>query len=390
MVNDINEGYPGLRIDQVTGYAWNSYGYYPNVVLIHLGTNDMAQGYAPNVSANNMGILIDQIYSVLPSDALVVVSKLLPNKKASTESGIDQLNYLLDDVVSQRSDQGLNCVLADMHSNEFSISDLGPDGTHPLDEGYQKMAGVWNDAISNAVSTNRIGPLKTTTASDNDNTNNVHCDFTSDSIGKPATVEFGFGNKTSTYKSVFVDKGVIVNDTAATAPYASIFFARVDDSHTGDSYIHVAYDGTLSAAYNNGDDTFGPIQKGIGHLPTSCGYTSIRWGDINGDGIDDFICINGGNAQVYLTAKGSAFSWSQLDMTIPVSGNVYIGDIDGDGFADVITVTDGGDVSVIYPIYSNNAYSTSWTIPNFDASSTHFFDVNGDGKVVSEIREVAC
>jgi lysophospholipase L1-like esterase len=65
MENNANKGYPGFRIDQVTGFAWNAYGYYPNVVCIHLGTNDFAQGYDPTTSAERMGILVDEIYSVL-------------------------------------------------------------------------------------------------------------------------------------------------------------------------------------------------------------------------------------------------------------------------------------------------------------------------------------
>lgn len=87
MTNNANEGYPGFRIDQVAGFGWNAYGYLPNVICVHLGTNDMSQNYAPNVSAYNMGTMIDQIYSAIPSTTLVVVSKLLPNKKASTEAG---------------------------------------------------------------------------------------------------------------------------------------------------------------------------------------------------------------------------------------------------------------------------------------------------------------
>jgi hypothetical protein len=64
------------------------------------------------------------------------VSKLLPNEKASTEAGIVAFNSLLDGVVSQYSAKGLNIVLVDMYSNEFSLSDLSLDSTYPTDKGY--------------------------------------------------------------------------------------------------------------------------------------------------------------------------------------------------------------------------------------------------------------
>ena len=41
MGNNANEGHPSATISQIQGYAANSLGDRPNIVLIHAGTNDL-------------------------------------------------------------------------------------------------------------------------------------------------------------------------------------------------------------------------------------------------------------------------------------------------------------------------------------------------------------
>jgi hypothetical protein len=84
-------------------------------------------------------------------------------------------------------------------------------------------------------------------------------------------------------------------------------------------------------------------------------------------------------------SDGLAWNSGQVDMSLQLGGNIYIEDVDGDGADDIILVSDSGSVFVIYPIHaSDSSFSTSWTLPNFNASFTYFVDINGDGKEGTE------
>lgn len=357
---------------------------------MHLGTNDFVQGYDPQTSANRMGIMIDQIYTAIDASTLVIVSKLLPNRKATTESGIERFNSLLDDIVRARSSQGKNVVLVDMHSEQFSLNDIGPDGTHPTDAGYQKMAGVWFDAINKAIGSGKVPALKPNTLSDTDDSNNNKCEFTPSTIGSPGSVQFGFGNKTAIFKSSFVNKGTVLTDTGSKkeSSRAGIHMVRSYANAGAADYVRISPDGTVTISYNTGDEVFSEFQHPADTVP-ECDLANIRFADISGDTIDDFICINAGpHVDVYFNKASEVKSaWnSSPDMSFSLSAaHVYFGDINGDGRDDVIAVSSAGEVSVIYSGYiskgdiSPTPYSTGWTIPDFNATATHFFDVNGDG-----------
>ena len=84
-----------------------------------------------------------------------------------------------------------------------------------------------------------------------------------------------------------------------------------------------------------------------------CLIRGHRWGDVNGDGLDDFICINlEGNMYVSINRGGNppkfeplengglikeGYSWGPQD-------RVRLGDIDGDGRLDYCAIDDKGDI----------------------------------------------
>jgi lysophospholipase L1-like esterase len=389
MENNANEGYPGFRIDQVMGFAWNSYGYWPNIILVHLGTNDFVQGYDPQASANRMGTLVDQIYQAIGSTSpLVVVSKLLPNNRTTTENGILAFNALLDSVVNDRIKQGKNVMLVDMHSSDFSIADLGPDGTHPTDLGYKKMANVWASALKTAVNSNKISAPKNNGVPDK-TPNNVACPFTKSSVSHPTTVQFGFGNKTATFVGAWRNSGIVLNHTSPSR--VNTFLANL---YGGPADDYIAFDNktkVMKIAQNLGSERFGDF-KNFPNRP-SCDPASIRFSDMNGDGISDLCCIaKDGSLNAYITSIQNGHpTWPSAPLTRSGSGDfssgIYIADIDADGNGDFISVSAGGTVRVSYN------HGDSWTdfiqvysIPEFGNSSRYgfaglqFIDINGDGQ----------
>ncbi|MBN2573040.1 MAG: SGNH hydrolase [Deltaproteobacteria bacterium] len=147
-----NEGHSGWTIQQiddiVTGKS-NDANYKgkqlivdlaPHIVLMHIGTNDMYQ--SPSGADTRLGALIDKIVADAP-DSLLVVSNIIPLPMSA--SAVDTYNKAVPGVVDQRTKAGKHVIFVDQFKG-FPTSELG-DGVHPNQQGYDRMAGVWYEAI---------------------------------------------------------------------------------------------------------------------------------------------------------------------------------------------------------------------------------------------------
>jgi hypothetical protein len=114
----------------------------PNIVLVHLGTNDM-YGSNPGGAPTRLGTLIDDVVAAAP-DALVVVASIIPFPSGASATAT--FNKAVPGVVQQRADAGKHVIYVDMFS-ALTTADLGSDQVHPNEGGYEKMAVVWYTAI---------------------------------------------------------------------------------------------------------------------------------------------------------------------------------------------------------------------------------------------------
>jgi GDSL-like Lipase/Acylhydrolase family len=139
-----HEGHSGWRIDQIEdGIAggWVE-TYKPDLVLLHIGTNDIWQNRDLVNAPARLSALVDDILSRSPN-TLIVVSQILPmTNDPNFEIEVMKYNAAIVDLV--RSKSSAVCMV-DMHAL-FSAGDL-VDGVHPTKSGYAKMAGVWEPAI---------------------------------------------------------------------------------------------------------------------------------------------------------------------------------------------------------------------------------------------------
>ncbi|KAM7214221.1 family 3 putative carbohydrate esterase [Rhypophila decipiens] len=148
MRDNENEGWPGLRIGQVKDKAAVSVGKWkPNLVLINLGTNDATQDFKVSAAGDRMNELLDLIWKDSPV-ATVVLSTLLPNQVATTQTNVDKINVMYRALVTKLRGQGKRIVLAEMTGADGPkfMNDFADD-THPNDQGYRKMSKIWFEAI---------------------------------------------------------------------------------------------------------------------------------------------------------------------------------------------------------------------------------------------------
>lgn len=112
----------------------------PDIVLLHIGTNDLTSSSAKSTTADRVDTLLTKIAGVAP-DALVVVAKLIPLGYASSDW--DTFNAKIPGIVQAHAAKGEHTVLVDM--SKLPSSQL--NGVHPTDQGYATMAGYWYEAI---------------------------------------------------------------------------------------------------------------------------------------------------------------------------------------------------------------------------------------------------
>jgi lysophospholipase L1-like esterase len=118
---------------------------YPDIILLHIGTNDISRGASAATAATRLDGLISEIFKLRPATTLMLASLVPRTDDAGMEAVTEQYNALIPGLVTKYSDAGKSIYFVDMHS-ELTAADLY-DGLHPNRDGYAKMGDAWFDAI---------------------------------------------------------------------------------------------------------------------------------------------------------------------------------------------------------------------------------------------------
>jgi lysophospholipase L1-like esterase len=131
MADNQNEGHSGWTISQVRNVLGPALNFKPNVVLIHLATNDLngAETTAEPFSKapERLGNVIDDVLKKLPN-AVVFVAKIIPTTNSWSKDRFKTYNAALPAVVKARTDKGFSVVLVDQ--SVIPTSELS-DSLHP-------------------------------------------------------------------------------------------------------------------------------------------------------------------------------------------------------------------------------------------------------------------
>lgn len=151
MADRYNEGHPGWRIDQISNKveSWLQ-AEHPQIILLHIGTNDIIQGGSPTLAATRLTRLLNQITATSPT-ALVLVAQIIPLGYPSLNKNIIAYDRMIPNIVRGMDTMGKHIVPVDMY-DVVPVNDLR-DHIHPDDVGYALMANAWYQALSSSILT---------------------------------------------------------------------------------------------------------------------------------------------------------------------------------------------------------------------------------------------
>lgn len=143
-----HEGHQGFRADQILASVddWVRDAD-PDIVLLHVGTNDLLQLQSTSSTATEIGQIIDAIRSV-NSSIKILLAQILPINGKDSE--VADLNSRIANIAASKNTAQSPVLLVNMNGG-FSTGDLY-DGVHPNDTGERKMADEWYDALEALLS----------------------------------------------------------------------------------------------------------------------------------------------------------------------------------------------------------------------------------------------
>ena len=141
-----HEGHSGWRAEQVLGSLpmWLE-SYTPEIVLLHLGTNDVFANESTLSTISEIGQLIDVLRADNPT-VTVLLAKIIPTRDPISNQRISELNQQIDGVAALKSTAESPVIVVDQNSG-FNVGEDTYDGIHPNLAGEEKMAQKWFDAI---------------------------------------------------------------------------------------------------------------------------------------------------------------------------------------------------------------------------------------------------
>ncbi len=136
-----HEGHWGWRVDEILANidAWAN-AFQPDIVLIHLGHNDLWQGQGVSGTVDELAQLIDVLRLVNPT-VQILVAQVIP----STESALAELpslNAQIPAMAAAKTTSQSLVIVVDQYS-EFDATLDTWDGVHANAAGEQKMADRW-------------------------------------------------------------------------------------------------------------------------------------------------------------------------------------------------------------------------------------------------------
>ncbi|MFC5145829.1 FG-GAP-like repeat-containing protein [Streptomyces aureoversilis] len=389
-----HEGHWGWRISGLTANIdqWLPAAA-PNVVLLHIGTNDLHDDYRPDTAPRRLGELMDKITEQAPG-MTVLVSSLVPSTDARAQKHIERFNAALPQLVAERQSKGRHVGYVDMGA--VTTNDLADD-LHPKDSGYAKMADAFAAGVARAAEDGWIQQrvdIKPAPDRPAPPPGDYRVDIDGDGRADYLVVQDNGSvkawiNNGGTGHGSWTERGVFASGVGE--PGSKVRFADINNDGKAD-YLVLQDDGTVQAWINNGgNDHGGWIKRGTFATGVGQPGSRVRFADINADGKADYLVVEKyGVVKAWLNNGGTGQgSWLERGTFAGGVGEpedrIRFADVNGDGKADYLAVQD--DSSVRAWINKGTDGRGSWS--EYDGfaggvgeagSKVRFADINADGK----------
>ncbi len=146
-----HEGHWGWRADQFLANdridQWAA-DYQPDVLVVHLGTNDLRRGQSIDSTTNEVADIVSRVRSANPA-VRVFIAQIIPTDTALVAQ-IEAFNAAVPALASSLETAESPVYVVDQFSG-FDASLDTYDGIHPNDTGEAKMAAAWFASMSVAL-----------------------------------------------------------------------------------------------------------------------------------------------------------------------------------------------------------------------------------------------
>lgn len=388
MVDNDHQGHSGEFLMEIKEYWKRSIDARPNVVCIHAGTNNMDKGRDLDIAPDLMEEIVDGIFSRAPDVTILLAPVIWANSDAMNRN-TDAFNAKLKTMISAKQGAGKHILPVPV---SIGINDLD-DMKHPNDQGYNKMATAWYEAILEA---NKRGWLKDPVKVDPNKLPGRGLGTGSTSGNGGSSCEGGnWQKRAGIFDGVRVwDEQGTIMDGVGNGSRDKLILADLNGDGIAD-YVIVDNDGTIRAWINKGS----PKQW------TSLGKVNPKWGDIlkggkihmadvDNDGKADLIVVySDGAAKVWKnTDNGKKFESldSKWATGLESGDKIRFTDIDGDGYADYVILYKAGAVKWARNTHNNGKDSSkkNWEtvetvapgVAGIPDDTARLYDLDGDGR----------
>jgi lysophospholipase L1-like esterase len=140
-----HEGHSGWRIDELRAYidGWIAASQ-PDVVLLLIGSNDVAQNFQVATAPERLAGLIDRIHELRPATK-IFVSSIPMSTNTAYHSAAQAYNAEIPGIVGARSAVGRPIWFVN-GGGSLTLADMA-EGSHPNASGYSKLADAWLAAL---------------------------------------------------------------------------------------------------------------------------------------------------------------------------------------------------------------------------------------------------
>ncbi|MFR9806292.1 SGNH/GDSL hydrolase family protein [Pseudonocardia sp. RS010] len=157
MADPDNEGHSGWTLERMIPRvgAWVARAD-PDVVLLHMGTNDVRSGTSGAVAAGRLDALLDNVFAAAPQTHVIVAGIWAPLTAQARERA--ELARLTPGVVARHRGLGRSVEFVDT-SSLLAPGDF-TDALHANAGGYRKIAAMWSTEVVGWLAQRRAAPVR--------------------------------------------------------------------------------------------------------------------------------------------------------------------------------------------------------------------------------------